>query len=86
MGNYQNTRHHKGPRELTTGGEFMGQAMSSWAIDITRLWGMPVGMFLYSCGNTYLYRKTGSVWLGAFLMGIVAALGSVLYGTYLIKF
>ena len=23
MGNYQNTRHHKGPRELTTGGEWI---------------------------------------------------------------
>ena len=23
MGNYQNTRHHKGPRELTTGGEWL---------------------------------------------------------------
>ena len=23
MGNYQNTRHHKGPRELATGGEWL---------------------------------------------------------------
>ena len=23
MGNYQNTRHHKGPRELVTGGEWI---------------------------------------------------------------
>ena len=23
MGNYQNTRHHKGPRELATGGEWI---------------------------------------------------------------
>ena len=23
MGNYQNTRHHKGPREMVTGGEWI---------------------------------------------------------------
>lgn len=55
-------------------------ALGSWATDITRLWGMPVGMSIGAAGNTYLYRKTGNVWLGAFLMGIICALGCVLYG------
>ena len=57
-----------------------GSALKSWGTDITRLWGMPVGMIIGSGGNTYLYRKTGNVWLGAILMGFIAALGACLYG------
>ena len=55
-------------------------ALSNWGTDITRLWGMPVGMFIGGAGNTYMYRKTGSIWPGAILMGIVCALNSCLYG------
>lgn len=55
-------------------------ALANWGTDITRLWGMPVGMFIGGAGNTYMYRKTGSVWPGAILMGIVCALNSCLYG------
>ena len=54
--------------------------MKDWGADITRLWGMPVGMSIGAFGNTYLYRKTGSVWPGVFLMGMLCALGCVLYG------
>lgn len=55
-------------------------ALGNWGTDITRLWGMPVGMFIGGAGNTYCYRKTGNIWLGAFLMGTVCALGACLYG------
>jgi hypothetical protein len=57
-------------------------AMSTWKNDLTRLWGMPVGLSIGAFGNTYLYRKTGSIWPGVFLMGILCALGCVLYGQY----
>ena len=57
-----------------------GTALATWKTDITRLWGMPVGMFIGGAGNTYMFRKTGSIWLGAILMGTVCALGSCLYG------
>ena len=55
-------------------------ALSSWGVPLTRIWGMPIGMIIGSAGNTYLYRKTGSVWLGAILMGFVCALAACLYG------
>jgi poly(3-hydroxybutyrate) depolymerase len=55
-------------------------ALGNWGTGITRLWGLPVGMFIGCAGNTYCYRKTGNIWLGAFLMGIVCALGACLYG------
>ncbi len=61
-----------------------GQMMSSWKADITRLWGMPVGMAIGAGGSTYCYRKTGNIWLGAFLMGIICCLGCVLYGQHTI--
>lgn len=57
-----------------------GTALATWKTDITRLWGMPVGMFMGGMGNTYLFRKTGNIWTGAILMGIICALGSCLYG------
>jgi hypothetical protein len=53
---------------------------SNWGLDVTRLWGMPVGMSIGAAGQTFIYRKTGNLWLGAFLMGIICALGCVLYG------
>ena len=55
-------------------------ALSDWGIPLTRIWGMPIGMILGAGGNTYLYRKTGNVWLGAIMMGFIAALGACLYG------
>lgn len=57
-----------------------GMALGNWGTDMTRIIGMPVGMFMGACGNTYCYRKTGNIWLGVFLMGTVCALSSVLYG------
>lgn len=54
--------------------------MNNWGVDMTRIWGMPVGMFIGGAGNTYCYRKTGNIWLGAFLMGTVCALSACLYG------
>lgn len=70
--------------QLSQGGYMDGQMMASWAIDITRLWGMPVGMAIAASGSTLCYRKTGNIWLGAFLMGIICSLGCVLYGQYTI--
>lgn len=66
--------------ELQVANHGASTVMGTWGVDITRLWGMPVGMSIGAGGNTYLYRKTGNVWLGAFLMGIICALGCVLYG------
>ena len=48
--------------------------------DTQRLWGMPAGMAVGVGGSTILYRKTGNIWLPAFLMGTVAALTCVLFG------
>ena len=61
-------------------GSAQGAALPNWGTDITRIWGMPVGMFLAGTGNTYAYRKTGNIWLGAFLMGIICCLAACLYG------
>ena len=57
-------------------------ALGTWGADLTRLWGMPAGLTIGTFGNTYLYRKTGSVWPGVFLMGILCALACVLYGSH----
>lgn len=57
-----------------------GVALANWGTDITRIWGMPVGMFIGSAGNTFCYRKTGNIWLGVFLFGTICALNAVLYG------
>ena len=55
-------------------------ALGNWGTDITRIWGMPIGMAIGAGGNTYLYRKTGNIWLGAILMGIICANCALLYG------
>ena len=60
-----------------------GMALKTWGIDVTRLWGMPVGMTVAGIGQTYCYRKTGSVWVGAFTIGTLCALGCILYGKHL---
>ena len=57
-------------------------SLGTWAADITRLWGMPAGMAIGAFGNSYLYRKTGSIWPGVFLTGCLCALSCVLYGGY----
>ena len=54
-------------------------AMASWGIEIVRVWGMPVGMVCAGIGQTYLFRKSGSVYPGAFIMGTYCALCCVLY-------
>ncbi len=41
---------------------------------------MPAGMTVGIGGTTYLFRKTGNIWLTATLMGTVAALMCVLFG------
>ena len=55
-------------------------ALAGWKTDMTRIWGMPVGMIIGAAGNTYCFRKTGNIWLGAFLMGTVCALSACTYG------
>lgn len=57
-----------------------GTAMSTWQADLTRLWGMPAGVAVGTFVNTYLYRKSGSIWPGVFLGGALCALSCVLYG------
>lgn len=57
-------------------------ALANWGIAVCRLWGMPVGMAMAGLGQTYLYRKSGSIWLGAFTMGMVCCLMACLYGQF----
>ena len=57
-------------------------ALANWGIAICRLWGMPVGMTIAGVGQTYLYRKSGSIWLGAFTMGIICCFAASLYGQF----
>ena len=57
-------------------------AMNSFGIPITRLFGMPFGMAIAGIGQTFCFRKSGSIWLGAFLMGIFCALTCVTFGQY----
>ena len=54
-------------------------ALASFGIEIVRIWGMPVGMLAAGAGQTYLFRKSGSVYPGAFVMGTYCALTCVLY-------
>lgn len=58
------------------------KVMTNFTVDITRIWGMPFGMAAAGVGQTYLFRKTGSVWTGAFLMGTLCALTCLLYAQY----
>lgn len=54
--------------------------LPKWGTDLTRLWGMPLGMFVAGAGSTFCYRKTGSIWTGAFLFGTICALMSCTFG------
>ena len=49
------------------------------ALDTQRIWGMPVGMATAVGGATFLYKKTGNLWLCALLVGTMAAIMGTLY-------
>lgn len=49
-------------------------------IGFTRILGLPVGMTIGTTAATFIYKKTGNLWLCAFLVGTVACLLGVLYG------
>lgn len=57
---------------------------SSWLFQIpigfTRILGLPVGMTIGTTAATFIYKKTGNLWLCAFLVGTLACLLGVLYG------
>lgn len=57
-----------------------GRALN-WTGQINRLWGVPAGMLIGTTGNTLCYRKTGNIWLGAILFGMIAAIIGCSYGT-----
>ena len=50
-------------------------------LDTQRIWGLPVGMTVATAGSTFIYKKTGNLWLCALLVGTVACLMGVLYGS-----
>lgn len=49
-------------------------------LDTQRIWGLPVGMTVASAGSTFIYKKTGNLWLCALLVGTIACIMGVLYG------
>lgn len=49
-------------------------------LDTQRIWGLPVGMTVAVCGSTFIYKKTGNIWLCALLVGTIACIMGVLYG------
>ena len=49
-------------------------------LDTQRIWGMPVGMGVAVLGSTFIYKKTGNIWLCALLVGTIACIMGVLYG------
>ncbi|MCC8061237.1 MAG: alpha/beta hydrolase [Clostridiales bacterium] len=53
----------------------------SMGVDTQRIWGMPLGMACGIGGSTFLYKKTGNTWLSAFLMGSVACLMCLVFGS-----
>lgn len=61
------------------------EADSSWlltvGVDWSRIWGLPVGMTVAVAGSTFIYKKTGNLWLCALLIGTVACLMGMLYGS-----
>ncbi len=52
----------------------------SMGLDTQRIWGLPLGVGVAVGGSTFLYKKTGNIWLCAMLIGTVACLMCVLYG------
>ena len=53
----------------------------SMGLDTQRIWGLPVGMTCAVAGSTFLYRKTGNIWLCALLVGSIACIMGLLYGS-----
>ena len=51
------------------------------ALDTQRIWGLPVGMTVATAGSTFIYKKTGNIWLCALLVGTIACIMGVLYGS-----
>lgn len=52
----------------------------SMGLDTQRIWGMPVGMTVAAASSTFIYKKTGNLWLCAILVGTIACLMGLLYG------
>ena len=52
----------------------------SMGLDTQRIWGLPLGMGVAVGGSTFLYKKTGNIWLCALLIGTIACLMGLLYG------
>ena len=50
-------------------------------LDTQRIWGLPVGMTVATAASTFIYKKTGNLWLCALLVGTVACLMGILYGS-----
>ena len=53
----------------------------SMVLDTQRIWGLPVGMTCAVAGSTFLYKKTGNLWLCALLVGTIACIMGLLYGS-----
>lgn len=43
-------------------------------LDTQRIWGLPVGMTVATAGSTFIYKKTGNIWLCALLVGTIACI------------
>ena len=50
-------------------------------LDTQRIWGLPVGMTVATADSTFIYKKTGNIWLCALLVGTIACIMGVLYGS-----
>jgi len=59
---------------------YTAKALPTFKTDITRIWGMPVGLIIGITGNSFLYRKLGSIYPGAIMMGFICAMQACLYG------
>lgn len=72
------------------------QSSNNWAadsnflwgmgMDTQRIWGLPAGMAIASGVSTFIYRKTGSIWMAAILAGTIACMLGMLYGQYQFDF
>ena len=52
----------------------------SMLLDDSRLYGLPFGVAVATVCSTFIYRKTGNIWLCGILVGVIACLMCVLYG------
>lgn len=62
-----------------------------WGIEICRTWGMPAMTAIAGAGQTYVYRKTGHIWLSAFLLALFCSIiaccgGSTMVMSFAINF